>query len=333
MDTVSQVIEDYLAMMHVTRAKRTWLNHHNGLSKFSELLAERGVDPNKVEITDLPEVAVGWFAESLADKAPGTIKVYVQAVKGLYRYTVAEDMAHFNLVLIDQIIKTRTKRQGQRLPQFPTEDIDKLLDAVDSLKRKPTDDRREHLRNLRDRALIITLADTGLRIHETVTLKRGEIDWNEYRAVIIGKGDKQAVVRFSKRSIEAIKDYLASRQQVDGNSGKPLHTLPLFARHDIGAGKRVTPIGTNTGRDIIRRRVEEFLGKAAVGTITPHSFRHYFVTRVLHTSGNMKLAQRLARHSSINTTQKYAHLSDDELDAGYYEAIERPSPAADNIDD
>ena len=55
----------------------------------------------------------------------------------------------------------------------------------------------------------------------------------------------------------------------------------------------------------------------AVGTITPHSFRHYFVTTVLRASGNMKLAQELARHSSIAITQRYAHLSDDELDRGY----------------
>jgi site-specific recombinase XerC len=59
-----------------------------------------------------------------------------------------------------------------------------------------------------------------------------------------------------------------------------------------------------------------------VGTITPHSFRHYFVTRVLQASGNLKLAQELARHRSIAVTQRYAHLSDNELDQGYFEIFE-----------
>jgi integrase/recombinase XerC len=169
---------------------------------------------------------------------------------------------------------------------------------------------------------LITLADTGLRVHEACALRRGDLDWNEGRAIIIGKGNKQAVVRFSNRSLQALRDYLAVRARLDGGSGRPLGALPLFARHDKGAGKKIKPITTATGRNIVAERVEQILGAPAVGTITPHSFRHYFVTRVLQTSGNLKLAQELARHTNIAVTQRYAHLSDDELDKGYYEAFE-----------
>ena len=149
------------------------------------------------------------------------------------------------------------------------------------------------LRALRDRAFLLTLADTGLRVHEACGLRRGDIDWNEGRAVIVGKGDKQAVVRFSS-----------------------------FARHDKGAGKKIKPISTATGRNIVAERVRQALGDEAVGSITPHSFRHYFVTTILRASGNLKLAQELARHSNIQVTQRYAHLSDDELDKGYYDIFE-----------
>jgi len=140
--------------------------------------------------------------------------------------------------------------------------------------------------------------------------------------VIIGKGDKQAVVRFSSRSMHALRDYLSARSHLDGASNRPLTALPLFARHDKGAGKKVKPISTATGRNIVSERVRQALGDEAVGTITPHSFRHYFVTTVLRASGNLKLAQELARHSNIQVTQRYAHLSDDELDKGYYEIFE-----------
>jgi len=40
---------------------------------------------------------------------------------------------------------------------------------------------------------------------------------------------------------------------------------------------------------------------------------------VLKSSGNLKLAQELARRSNIQATQRYARLSDDELDKGYYD--------------
>jgi integrase len=112
------------------------------------------------------------------------------------------------------------------------------------------------------------------------------------------------------------------RAQLDGASRRPLSSLPLFARHDRGAGKKVLPITTRTGQNIINERVRESLGEGAVGTITPHSFRHYFVTTVLNATGNLKLAQELARHTNIAITQRYAHLSNDELDRGYFEVFE-----------
>ena len=102
-----------------------------------------------------------------------------------------------------------------------------------------------------------------------------------------------------------------------------MSALPLFARHDKGAGKKIKPITTGTGRDIVNLRVSETLGPGAVGSITPHSFRHYFVTRVLQASGNLKLAQELARHQNIAVTTRYAHLSDDELDKGYWNVFEK----------
>ena len=81
--------------------------------------------------------------------------------------------------------------------------------------------------------------------------------------------------------------------------------------------KEVLPISTKTGRAIVNTRVRECLGDYAVGTITPHSFRHYFVTNVLNKTGNLKIAQEFARHSTVNVTQRYAHLTDRELDDTY----------------
>ena len=139
---------------------------------------------------------------------------------------------------------------------------------------------------------------------------------------IIGKGNQQAIVRFSKRAIEWIKKYLKLRAELDGGSGKPLHSLPIFARHDKGAGRKILPISTTTARKIINQRAREVLGDNAAG-ITPHTFRHYFVTNVLQGSGgNLKLAQELARHKNIQVTQRYAHLNDDELDKGYHQIFD-----------
>jgi integrase len=54
--------------------------------------------------------------------------------------------------------------------------------------------------------ILITLADTGLRVHEACGLRRGDLDWQEYRAIIVGKGNREAVIRFSERAIKALKN-------------------------------------------------------------------------------------------------------------------------------
>lgn len=325
--TISQAISDYLVSVASARKEHTARTYANALRIFSSVLKERWLDPSETPIGRLTEDAITWLAAHLKAYSSATERLTITAVKGFYEYVAAEKLADVNLPRLRLLIRQRTRKPGIRLPQFPSEDIERLLAHISDPATIPvyTGDEAAalRLREMRDRAFLLTLADTGLRVHEACALRRGDIDWNEGRAVIIGKGDKQAVVRFSTRAMHALKEYLALRAPLDGGSGRPLPSLPLFARHDKGAGRKVKPITTTTGRNIVTDRVREILGEETVGKITPHSFRHYFVTAVLRGSGNLKLAQELARHSNIQVTQRYAHLSDDELDRGYYEIFER----------
>ena len=323
--TIQQAISLFIENVMLARSKNTADTYSFAMQAFSAALADHKLDIEAVSITALNEDAVGWFAAALKIQAPATERLYLQATAGFYEFLAAERLTSPNLPRIKLLIRQRARRIGQRLPQFPRDDIEKVLEHVSALPPSPTGDdpAHEHLRNLRDRAFLLTLADTGLRVNEACSLRRGDIDWNEGRAVIIGKGDKQAVVRFSMRSMTALRDYLSARSQLDGASGRPLSALPLFARHDKGAGKKVKPMTTATGRNIVDDRVREALGDAAEGHITPHSFRHYFVTTVLRASGNLKMAQELARHANISVTQRYAHISDDELDKGYHDIFEK----------
>ncbi|HEY5730515.1 MAG TPA: tyrosine-type recombinase/integrase [Anaerolineales bacterium] len=327
--TISEAISAYLAGVATARKEHTARTYTNALNVFSAVLKERWLDPESTPTEKLTEDAMAWLAAHLKAYASATERLYITAVAGFYEYLAAERLADVNLPRLRLLIRQRTRRPGIRLPQFPADDIERLLAHISDPTTIPVytgdDSENLRLREMRDRAFILTLADTGLRVHEACALRRGDIDWNEGRAVIIGKGDKQAVIRFSTRSMSALKEYLSLRSSLDGGSGRPLTSLPLFARHDKGAGKKVKPITTTTGRNIVTDRVCEILGEDSVGKITPHSFRHYFVTTILRGSGNLKLAQELARHSNIQVTQRYAHLSDDELDKGYYEIFEKKS--------
>jgi len=317
--SIQDAMNQYIDVVQMARSEKTAATYRNGLREFSTVLRAHKINTESRSPTDLSENAVGWLINALKRYSPATERLYLTAVSGFYDYLAGEGLAEINLPRIKLLIRQRSRRPGQRLPQFPKDDIDKVLDAMINMIITSGEDPNIKLRALRDRAFLITLADTGLRVHEACKLRRGDIDWNEYRAIVIGKGNKQAVVRFSARSIKALREYHAERASLDGATGRPLTSLPLFARHDKGAGKRVTAMSTRTGENIVTERVTEILGPEAAGTITPHSFRHYFVTTVLQGSGNLKLAQELARHTNISVTQCYAHLSDDALDKGYGE--------------
>lgn len=316
-------MQAFALVIRNSRSKHTYQAYESGLKKFRELLEHSEKPVETAPISTIQESDFSEFVASLADYSPATEQLYIMAVKRFYSFLVAEELAPINIQRIQLILQTRARKSPPRLPQFPKDEIEQILAVANMGEIGPSGSDTEQLRALRDAAFLVVLADTGLRVHEACLLRRGDLDWNEQKAIIIGKGNTEAVVRFSKRAIMLLKRYMLARAELDGRSGKPLATLPLFARHDKGAGRKIKGIGTATGRNIVNAAVETVLGKAAVGRITPHSFRHYFVTNVLRGSGgNLKLAQELARHKSIQVTQRYAHLSNDELDHGYHEIFD-----------
>jgi integrase/recombinase XerC len=316
--SIEQSVVEYLQSILAARSYNTYKTYGNALKLFSLILGQ-----HKIKLTSnpsaIPEESTTWFINYLHDYSIATERLYLTAIFGYFEYLFAEQLSSPNLPRIKNFISRRARRPTQRLPQFPHNNIVIIINHVNNIVLQSSQHETVRLRNYRDRAFLLVLADTGLRVQEACSLNRGSIDWNESKAIVVIKGGRESIVRFSERSLIALRDYLSVRANLDGISGKPLASLPIFARHDRGAGNKIKRISSATGRNIVHERVREILGPEAVGTITPHSFRHYFVTVVLRSTGNLKLAQELARHRNIAITQRYAHLSDDELDKGYHD--------------
>jgi len=249
------------------------------------------------------------FLHALHDHSPATQRQYRTAVRNLYAFTGAGDTSK-----MDAVDRHYISLQGERIVNFDREAIERVIKYCQGL----TGD----LLALRDKAFILTLVDTGLRISEACALKRGDIDWREQRAVIIGKGNKQAAVRFSNRAIAALKEYLQARASIDTNSRAPLASQPVFARHDKCASKkikRVVPSGMwkaikgDPVRGVAGRITEAGVDRESIRI---HDFRHYFVTITYLATNDLKKSQEFARHKSIQTTNRYAHLGG-ELDEVY----------------
>jgi integrase/recombinase XerC len=144
------------------------------------------------------------------------------------------------------------------------------------------------------------------------------------------KKDKEAIVRITEKAFVYLQEYLTARQALDGATGKKLQHLPLFARHDRAVGKRIERISTVTGWKIIDDWLERTKKaghlKNLSSPITPHTLRHYFVTMVYTATGDLKIAQELARHDSTATTERYTHLISPKLDRAHklaFDELER----------
>lgn len=326
--SVQGATDRYLRLVADSRSENTHRTYAQAIRKFVATLKKHGIDADKAQLTAASVDWIAWYVTALKPLAATTESLFLTALVGFYEYLAAEENVPVNLTQVRSMLKRRQRKVAPRLPQFPREQIEIVISYVHTMASAPSKDEKEHLRRLRDCAFILALSDTGLRISEACRLTRGHIDWAEGRAITTIKGGRESVVRFSERALSAMKAYLSARAELDGATGRTLASLPVFARHDDGAGKKVMRLNTVGARETVNKAVIGALGETARGAITPHSFRHYFVTVVLRSSGgNLKLAQELARHKNIAITQRYAHLSDDDLDRGYHEIFNRRSGA------
>jgi integrase/recombinase XerC len=198
--SVTVAVNEYLNSVKLARSPHTASTYGNALNYFLETLRMNKIDPGITPIADLSEDTIVLLASSLKDHAATTERLYLTATSGFFEYLAAEKISLVNLPRIKLLIHQRARRPGQRLPQFPASLIDQMLNKICTYEFIAADNETYQLINLRDKAFLLTLADTGLRVHEACGLRRGDIDWNEGKAMIIGKGNRQDIVRFSTRS-------------------------------------------------------------------------------------------------------------------------------------
>ncbi len=350
MITIQEAVERYLETVADARSERTARTYRNALNAFCEALQagsgaareRKSLDPGSAPVSALGVDHITHFIRHLKNYSPATENLYLSAAAGFYHYLAAEGAGWEpplspNLPRLRDLIAKRSRKQGRRRPKFPRYEIEKLIEYCNELATISVEEagakakseaarmaerKRARLRNLRDRAFILLLADSGLRVSEACSLRLGDVDFLEGRLDVLGKGDEEAEVRVSRRALEAIQDYLRARElKGRGNSGRisgeKEKSLPLFVRHDRGAPDGASPIAASTAWDFVRQRAVEAVGETAAAQIHPHSFRHYFVTVVLLATNNIEKARRLARHKNIATTQLYAEI-DPELDQDYH---------------
>jgi len=145
----------------------------------------------------------------------------------------------------------------------------------------------------RDLAILVMLYGCGLRRSEVVGLNFEDFAFEQAEAKILGKGNKERIIYLQKRVIAILQAWISIR-----GSGPGALFCPIQKGAKIIYGKKLTDQAIY---NIVKIRAK----KASLKSFSPHDLRRTFVSTLLEEGADLSLAQKLAGHSQIATTQLY----------------------------
>jgi len=303
---IGLAIERFLADLEVGRAPATVATYRSVLRRFAEYLDE--CQPRPTTVADLSAEHPIGFTRWISDhgRAPrSTVQLYATAVTRLYAFLVREELrADLPIERIQLRLTQLRGKRTKRLPKVPTDElVERILAAARAVP--PAGSPAGELIRLRNVALVETLRGSGMRVSEIVSLRRGDLEREQRRAVVTGKGSKQRLVFFTDAAWRAIWTYLDARG--DGAAARGLANLPVFARHDRAAGRRPLPLTTQSVRKVVWELARSC--EAGEAGITPHRFRAWFATHLVAETGDLAAVQDLLGHESADTTRVYTKVA------------------------
>lgn len=184
-------------------------------------------------------------------------------------------------------------RLDKKLPIYLS--VDEVFHLLDTIK----DEDLPTKYPIRDKTIFELLYATGVRCSELVNIRMCDIDMQNKTIRILGKGNKERIVLFGQKAQERIVLYCSQER---GDQTK--QDEPLFLNY---RREKLTP-------RTVQRIVETFRRFLKIDRqITPHKIRHSFATHLLNQGVDLRVVQELLGHKTLASTEKYTHVSLDEL--------------------
>lgn len=279
--------------IHTPNALHTWLRdflldvraanrtdatlefYREKLRRFLAFLEAQGItEPEGIQARQLR----AFLVELSEERTAGGVHAHWRAVRAFVRFLVREDAIADN-----PLNKVRSPRVDQELLEpVPLATVEILIKTCDKSEI-----------GLRDKAMMLTLLDTGLRASELTGLNIGDVDLSDGSVVVRrSKGRKGRIVFVGRQASRAIAAYLRTREDVRAQS-------PMWlAYHRDGEYTRLAYDGL---RDTIRRRAKQ----AGVAAPSLHSFRRAFALNMLRSGADVVSLSRLMGHGSLPVLQRY----------------------------
>ena len=278
-------VADYLHEKYIKNLSFHTIDHSGGtILAFLRFLDSRGSS-----LLTLTRRDIGAFVEYEQDKGLKVVSIisHLRAIYAFVAYLVIQE------VLPPEIMNPKVRMQEpDALPKaIPDEDIKSLFAAVT---------------RVRDRALLLLLYRTGMRIGELLQVKVDDIILAE-QTILLYVGSKNyegREVYYSSDAEQALKDWLRTRDTTKrylfyGRTDKPLSYVSAWT---------------------VMRKALERAGLSEKG-YSLHNLRHTFATEMINHGMRVEVLQQILGHHDIEMTMRYARLSNQRIEEDYYRAM------------
>jgi integrase/recombinase XerC len=290
--TLDESRRAFLAHLEVERnaSPRTIEEYGRDIADLGAFVRERESDAaTDVRLLDV-YLLRAWLGQLARRNSSSSIARKVAAVRTWMRW-----LRRRNVIAACPAEELAVPKVRRPLPTVVSADSARAL--VDA---PPTDTAR----GLRDRAVLEVLYGSGVRVSELCGLDVHDIDLGAPSARVFGKGRKERVVPLGRPCVEALRQWLAVRASVVHPKNRTQDPAALFL--------------TTRGARLYPRAVWDIVNESgAVGAgrsdLHPHALRHTCATHMLDGGADLRAIQELLGHSSISTTQRYAHVSMEHL--------------------
>ena len=195
-----------------------------------------------------------------------------------------------------------TPKLGKRLPKYLSlEQSKELLHAAENPNPKS---HGNHDNTERNYAMLMILLNCGLRLQELININISDIDFDDEKLNVIGKGNKERTIYLNKACIKAINNYLKVR---------PKDGVKFDSRDALFLSEQKRRISRRSVQYVVKEELK-LAGIEKSDKYSDHKLRHTAAT-LMYKYGkvDIRALQELLGHESISTTEIYTHVDNEQI--------------------
>jgi integrase/recombinase XerC len=263
------------------------------------LLGRLGRAPRLKDVTKL--LLRAWLAELAREHSTSSIARKLASVRSFYKFLLRSEPSRENPA--EGLATPRVKRPLPLVLRAETA-AELMQGPLQTSGEATTESATAPARQARDRLILELLYGAGLRVSELCGLDLDALSGGTETLLVLGKGRKERSVPLGRWIGEAFQAYLALRDQLRHPKTRAQDPRALLLGRQ---GKR---LGVRQVQHLVRRYGALASGRA---DLHPHVLRHMCATHMLEGGADLRVIQEFLGHQSLSTTQRYTHLSMDQL--------------------